>query len=196
MTTIGDPDPFAERMADGYRQLYETARESGSGVRGALAFTRGAHRTVSDLFPGDAETQLAAEYVLAGADLAEAGQRARRVTGDLTPQAATPLREGKGRTRPMAQQRRMRDAADRLGADGHDDVRAFSEAVGRREDAGATFSRALADTEAAVREAGTGKGKPTEAGREPAAGPAPTTAADYQRLGLSEADARAAARRR
>lgn len=194
MTTIGDPDPFAERMADGYRQLYETARESGSGVRGALAFTCGNHRTVSDLFPGDAETQLAAEYVLDGADLAEAGRRARRVTGDLTGNAATPLREGKGRTRPMAQQRRMRDAARRLGADGHHDVRAFSEAVGRREDAGATFTRALADTEAAVREAAAGGGKRTEA--EPAAGPTPTTVADYQRLGLSEADARAAARRR
>lgn len=57
-------DDLAERMAEPYKQLYETACESGSSQRNALAFTLGQHRTVYDVFPDDAEAAVAAEELL------------------------------------------------------------------------------------------------------------------------------------
>lgn len=210
--TIGDP--LAERMAEPYRQLYETAREAGSSQRGALVFTLGRHRSVHELFPGDVETAVAAEGVLEGRDLEESGLRARRIVGDVTP-LPSPQPSSDSGQRDRSQATQLRAAAVRLGGD-TDDVAALDEAVARRERGGMSFGEALADVEqrlgrpvGSARQRSTAtqlrersprhevRGDPPRPDTSPAelSEDAPTTAEDYQALGLSEADARAAARR-
>lgn len=112
-------DDLAERMAEPYKQLYETARESGSSQRNALAFTLGQHRTVYDVFPDDAEAAVAAEKLLDDSSL-EPKRKSRGATPDQRSCEARqrhrrPPRQPPKPARPVSQ---PQDAGRTVGAGG------------------------------------------------------------------------------